>query len=278
MNTRHLTLALLCLTASLARAITVTESADFPQFHDAANIGTFTYTLDPGTNTISGTATNPSDQQDNFRVVVPAGKRISQVTKTNTAGQPVSVGCSFNLETLTGAGTATFPGIQANGGSPYPLNAGTYSGRAYADAFSNAWSFTITVVDAPELAAYWDFNAPPVNGVLVDRRAGLPARVLGGAVVRADGTGKSGFTGDRSVRFGTAQQRLQVTGASEAAYLTSMAAQDKMSVAFWVKQNLRGSTAFQFDAPVLSPADNRNFICPRSLERPEDLLRHRRLL
>ena len=53
----------------------------------------------------------------------------------------------------------------------------------------------------PDLAAYWDFNQLSTNSLAVDSRAGLAARILGGAAQTSDAAGRSGLPGDRAMRF-----------------------------------------------------------------------------
>jgi hypothetical protein len=102
----------------------------------------------------------------------------------------------------------------------------------------------------PELAAFWDFNQVSTNSLAVDSRAGLAARILGGATQTPDATGRSGLPGDRAMRFGTAAQRLHVP-APDAGYFTSVAAADAMSVSFWIKQTARAATPVSFVAPTV---------------------------
>jgi hypothetical protein len=102
----------------------------------------------------------------------------------------------------------------------------------------------------PDLAAYWDFNQVATNGLAVDSRAGLAARILGGAVQTSDGTGRSGQAGDRAMHFGVAAQRLHVP-APDAGYFTGVAAADAMSVSFWIKQTARAATPVSFVAPAV---------------------------
>ena len=98
-----------------------------------------------------------------------------------------------------------------------------------------------------ELVAWWDFNQPVAYNRSVDLRAGLAARVLGGAAITGDAEGRSGSAGDRAARFGVASQRLHLTDAS---YFTSAASGNVMSVSFWIKQvTVRNATMLSFVAP-----------------------------
>jgi len=107
-----------------------------------------------------------------------------------------------------------------------------------------------------DLVALWDMNSPGINGVQPDIRAGLPARLLGGAVLSADGEGRSGAAGDRAARFGTANQRLHLV--ENSGYFTTAAAGNVLSVSFWIKQaGVRNATALSFVAP--STAGGRGF-------------------
>ena len=102
-----------------------------------------------------------------------------------------------------------------------------------------------------DLVASWDFNAAPVATLAVDSRAGLAARVLGGATLTPDAAGRSGLPGDRAMRFGTAAQRLHVP-APQGAYFTGVAAADRMSVSMWIRQNVRSATPFSLVAPSVT--------------------------
>jgi len=146
-----LTALLFAVGATRVSALTVVEGADF------ANSGNgSTYTLDFGVNVISGTLTTPDDFQDHFRVTVPAGLRLTQVSKNFPAGGVLnSPNVNFNGEDKPGTGTATF-------GNGFPLGPGTYSAFTGAGvAFNNGWSLTFTVAAAP------DYAITNVSGLLV---------------------------------------------------------------------------------------------------------------
>jgi hypothetical protein len=99
-----------------------------------------------------------------------------------------------------------------------------------------------------DLVAFWDMNTPGINGVQPDIRAGLPARLLGGAVLTGDTEGRTGLAGDKAARFGTAAQRLHY---ADNGYFTAAAAGNTLSVSFWIKQAaIRNSTALSFVAPA----------------------------
>ena len=102
-----------------------------------------------------------------------------------------------------------------------------------------------------DLVASWDFNAAPVPALAVDSRAGLAARVLGGAALTPDAAGRSGLPGDRAMRFGTGAQRLHVP-APQAAYFTGVAAADRLSVSMWIRQTVRSATPFSLVAPSVT--------------------------
>lgn len=130
------------LVSPAARAISVSEGADFSN----SSGGAVTHALDMGANTFSGVVTTTADGRDYFKVTVPVGMRITQVSKTVTGGG-FSGFASFNSETITGVGTAGFTGAFA---TPYPLPSGTYEGYVNADYSTGAsWSMTVTVGAAP---------------------------------------------------------------------------------------------------------------------------------
>ncbi len=135
---------LFCLVPPSLWAITVSEGPDFPNY----STGT-PYILDLGINTFSGTVITsiPADSGDVFKVEVPVGMRINNVSRTVTGGGFTGA-AGFNTEQLFGTGTAIFPGAN---GQPYPLSAGNYEGYIYA-SFSTAtsWSMTISVEVEPD--------------------------------------------------------------------------------------------------------------------------------
>ena len=135
--------------------------------------------------------------------------------------------------------TASTLGLRVRGVS------NTAGERLVVDKISVAGSTSL-----PDLAAYWDFNQMATNGLAVDSRAGLAARILGGVVQTSDMTGRSGLAGDRAMHFGVAAQRLHVP-APDAGYFTGVAAADAMSVSFWIKQNVRAATPVSFVAPAV---------------------------
>ena len=95
--------------------------------------------------------------------------------------------------------------------------------------------------------AWWDFNQPESYSRTVDVRAGLAAKLLGGAVISGDAEGRSGSAGDRTARFGIGAQRLHLTDAS---FFTGAASGNVLSVSFWVKQvATRNATMLSFIAP-----------------------------
>ncbi len=99
-----------------------------------------------------------------------------------------------------------------------------------------------------DLVAFWDMNTPGNSGVQPDVRAGLAARLLGGAVLTGDGEGHTGLAGDRAARFGTAGQRLYYP---DNGYFTAAASGNVLSVSFWVKHvAVRNATAISFVAPA----------------------------
>lgn len=132
-------LASFLVTSGAAFAINVSEGPDF------GNLSAGTpHVLTLGSNTFSGTLGTPADGQDRFDVTVPAGLRITQVTKNFTAAPLLQTpNISFNLEDLSGAGAGNF----VNG---YPLGRGTYSALVSAGfAVSNPWTMTFTVGALP---------------------------------------------------------------------------------------------------------------------------------
>lgn len=99
------------------------------------------------------------------------------------------------------------------------------------------------------LVAYWNFDTEITNGMAVDSRAGLAARLLGGAAQTAASGGRSGLATDRAMHFGTGAQRLHVP-APDAGYFTGVAAGDRISVSFWVRQTQRNATPIWLTAPA----------------------------
>lgn len=125
-----------------SNAISVNEGADFSN----SSAGAVTHVLDLGSNAFSGTVATTADGRDHFKVTVPAGMRITQVSKTVTGGGFAGF-ASFNNETISGTGTANFTGAFA---APYPLPAGTYEGYINADfSTGSSWSMSVTVGAAP---------------------------------------------------------------------------------------------------------------------------------
>ncbi|MCC6822911.1 MAG: hypothetical protein IT579_19450 [Verrucomicrobia subdivision 3 bacterium] len=130
--------------AFVAPRALATDASEGPDFSNSAP-GT-SYTLTLGANTFSGTVTTTADGRDHFRVVVLAGLRITQVSKTVTGGG-FSGFVSFNNETISGTGTANFTGQFA---TPYPLPPGTYDAYVNADfSTGSSWSVTVTVGAEP---------------------------------------------------------------------------------------------------------------------------------
>ena len=125
-----------------SNAINVSEGADFSN----SSAGAATHTLTLGANTFSGTVTTTADGRDYFNVTVPAGMRITQVSKTVTGGG-FSGFASFNGESISGTGPANFTGAFA---TPYPLPTGTYEAFINADFSTGAsWNMAVTVGAAP---------------------------------------------------------------------------------------------------------------------------------
>ncbi len=121
-------------------AVNVAEGPDFPNITPGPAT-----VLDLGTNVFSGTISTPSDGQDRFDVTVPAGRRITQVTKTFAANNsPSGANVVFNTEDLGGTGSGTFV-------NNYPLGPGTYSALVGASfAVGNAWTVTFIVGAIPD--------------------------------------------------------------------------------------------------------------------------------
>ena len=158
---RSLVLALtglwLALPVDFVFATNASEGTDFSNSAPGTS-----YTLTSGANTFSGTVTSPInvDGRDYFRVVVPAGLRITQVSKTvtDTSGNGFTGSVNFNNESLSGTGSANFNGA---GVSPYPLSAGTYDAYVNGDfAVGVSWSVTITVGAAP------DYSISTTSGII----------------------------------------------------------------------------------------------------------------
>jgi len=140
--------AVIAMTAAFATFLAprafATNASEGPDFSNSAP-GT-SYSLTLGANTFSGTVTTTADGRDYFRVVVPVGLRITQVSKTVTGGS-FSGFVSFNNETISGTGTANFTGQFA---TAYPLPSGTYDAYVSADfSTGSSWSVTVTVGAEP---------------------------------------------------------------------------------------------------------------------------------
>ncbi|MDQ2866982.1 MAG: hypothetical protein M3R59_00995, partial [Verrucomicrobiota bacterium] len=115
-------------------ATDVSEPPDFPNSAAAAN----TYTLTAGTNTFEGTTPGATTDQDYFKVVVPTGMRITQITTS-----PSGFASSFILPSV-------------------PANAGTYTaGFAPGQHLDDInWTIVFTVAAVP------DFDVVSGSGVL----------------------------------------------------------------------------------------------------------------
>ncbi|MCU0796154.1 MAG: hypothetical protein MUF31_09485 [Akkermansiaceae bacterium] len=103
-----------------ANGINVVESSDFSNDGPGPSIS-----LEPGINRISGTLLSPSDLQDRFSVIVPAGTRLLSVNNTNAfnSGVPIT----------------------------FPVSAGTYP-VLFSTNFTSEpapWSLTLTVEALP---------------------------------------------------------------------------------------------------------------------------------
>ena len=98
-----------------------------------------------------------------------------------------------------------------------------------------------------ELVAYWDFDDPVSAGnASVDERGGQAAQLLGGAAFTPDAEGRTASVGDKAMRFGTGNQRLQVISN----FFTSHFAGNEATVSFWIKHNgFKQSTSVSFVAP-----------------------------
>lgn len=148
------------LAAAGALAINVAEPIPLPASPDFSNSlpGT-AYTLTLGANTFSGSVntTGGVDGQDNFQVTVPAGLRITAVSKNVTAvGGPAFSGfVAFNgIESLSGTGVGNFT-------TGLPFSAGFYQVTVAANfSVGNPWSVTVTTGPAP------DYSVSTTGGVI----------------------------------------------------------------------------------------------------------------
>lgn len=214
------------LSAQFLRAINVGEGADFSN----TSPGT-AFSLDSGTNTFSGVISTPSDGRDYFRVTVPAGKRITSVSKTVTGGS-LSGGVTFNNETLTGTGTASFIGT----GGAFQLLPGTYDAMAYADfSTGSSWSITITVGNLPNYTVLTTGGAisvtddsgnsdtltlsEPVAGSIRFAATSRTFTIDGGALLTGD-SGNISYTGKTSINVspGAGSNVINVGGFTSAAF------------------------------------------------------------
>ena len=204
-----LTLFLALHFAPALHAINVSEPPDYSN----TSGGALTHTLTLGANTFSGVVTSGGDSRDYFKVTVPAGMRITQVSK-NVSGGGFSGFVSFNNETISGTGTGNFTGAFA---TPYPLPAGTYEAYPNADFATGAsWSVTVTVTAAPNYNVTTTATSitvtddagngdttdviQPAAGQIKFTAAGRTFSVNGGALITGD-TGNLSLTGVTSITF-----------------------------------------------------------------------------
>lgn len=106
----------------------------------------------------------------------------------------------------------------------------------------------------PELVAFWDFNDNSNPTVATDKILGVQGELLDGAAFSAPSLGRSGALDDLALDLGFDQgpQRMEV---NKAGFLNVAAADDTMTVSFWLVWNAEptaGSSAFWMVSPSSS--------------------------
>ncbi|WP_264488694.1 Ig-like domain-containing protein [Luteolibacter arcticus] len=109
------------------------------------------------------------------------------------------------------------------------------------------------------IAALWKFDNTGTPGVTRDEVGVVPGSLLGGAVLSADGQGRTGLAGDRSLDLGTtdAGQRVEVTAMN---FLQQAAQDDKLTISFWQKLASTGVQRSSFWAVSPTAGDNQRGI------------------
>ncbi|RME93397.1 MAG: LamG domain-containing protein, partial [Verrucomicrobia bacterium] len=108
----------------------------------------------------------------------------------------------------------------------------------------------------PELFVFWDFNDASNPTVATDKILGVPGDLVDGAAFSAPGMGHTGDPEDLALDLGFSQDGTHMDVA-KAGFLNQVAADDKMTVSFWLVWNAditAGSSAFWMVSP--SSANN----------------------
>ena len=152
----------------------------------------------------------------------------------------------LSIDSKTGTLTWTPPTFQRSG--TYPVTVIVTDNGA--PPKSDATTFAIVVSDGRAngppadtitgLIAFWDFNDFGHSFQALDLVHNFAVQLLGGATFTSDREGHTGQLGDRGLDFGTAatpgrSARVKDIGA----LLRRAAAEDKMTVSFWLRWNTR---------------------------------------
>ncbi len=137
-----------------------------------------------------------------------------------------------------------------------PSNADT-DGDGYSDSFEMSVATNPNdSQDTPSYnaAAWWSFDETTVDGNRVtDVISGTTGNLVGGAVLSAGGTGRSGQPGDRALDLGTSSESRYLS-CLNALVLQQAAQDDKISVSFWQKLQQTGQNQSSFWA--VSPSSS----------------------
>ncbi|MDB6134096.1 MAG: hypothetical protein JWM59_2339 [Verrucomicrobiales bacterium] len=114
---------------------------------------------------------------------------------------------------------------------------------------------SIPVLDAAplHLLAYWNYNDASNPARAVDGSHSLIGAIGGGTVYSADGGGRTGTPGDRSIDFTAGQAAGKAMFVSEGGFVNIAAAQDQFALSFWQKlRSVTSSTIFKGISPSSS--------------------------
>ncbi len=169
------------------------------------------------------------------------GNHVLTAKATYSGGGVTSSGVSISVvdgdpdgDGLDGAGEL------AAGTNP---NLADTDGDGFSDGYEVAQQSDPTDAnDKPAVlvAAHWDFNNATDPDTSRDRIGAVPGSLLGGAVLGADATGRSGQAGDRALDLGTTStgQRVEV---SNVAFLQQAAQDNELTISFWQKLDVTGA-------------------------------------
>lgn len=161
-------------------------------------------------------------------------------------------GLSDSVETNTGSfASATDTGTS-------PVNADS-DGDGYGDGTEVALGSDPTdAQDTPvapgrvNLIAYWDFNDASDPERTLDNQHGFVGALQGGAVITAEGTGRTGAANDRGVDFGF-EANGPVVRVQNPIWLNAIAVNDQLTVSYWQQlYEVANGSAFWMSDPVTS--------------------------